>query len=863
MADIKFTGSADFSQVEKSYAKLEADVKRLEEQAVKLARAAENGGTAQQRAADRAAEAAQKARGSVDQLAASLGKSGSAGAKSGDDIKKAYDSATRDVAKLETANHRLAKSIDTTAEKQKSAGDAARDFASEGLSQIRSLAFEWVSLGGIISQMGEAYNRVGENRKKALEAHLGQAPAEELVIKNLVGVTPKQKQEVLRSLDDMAKEIGVEAGPVKRAFAEAISKAGGDIPLALESTRAAISIHRMSPDQANVTTAAAATLSRAMGLRDPRQALGFAASTQASTAESSQPAVMGTLPGVVNAVVSSAPNANRVRTAEEAAAVLAALNQAAPGPGLSSAGTAEIGLAAQLRLFFKPNPLSDEEKDIKAGQKARLLSRVQTLRKNRKGDSAPVVDAQIRRAEAQINILDREIAGMGVAADPGTFSGRIAAVQASEDLQNRLIPTIHGEASFVDAMKDLLRGKEDSRVYQEYQANLKRIKVGSADYEQQAAELSPSKGLTPAIRIGAATESGKAASEAELLTRNKDAEMTRIKQEASQLLEESAGNLRESVDVQEHKLLGWMANLYQSPTETAVGKVLHQAQLIRERYGAEAGNKQRKKGSGFFATYSAEPATDEQLPPEVRQRVKTLEKRGMELRQAFLRAQRGVAPELPNVTPDADREMPEATVPASTAEAAAEASNAYRELPTVADYKGSGSSPKVSKAAQRNSHAEKQRLASRLKKIQGELSGHGAALKRPGYREQLQAEAEQLQGQIAAAESGDDIPEKYKTKMGRDRADFAEAQTAGYVPEGMDERAFRIIPQNAYEQALRGQRAAQAERNAATPAPDQSALLELNRQQLEEQKRMTGALGAMRLQLGGSAARQDLADAIR
>ena len=818
MADIKFTGTADFSQVEKAYDKLEAGTKRLEEQAAKLARAAEQGGTAQQRAAERAADAAAKARESVDKLGESLGKSGNAGVKSGDDIKRAFDGATRDVAKLETANNRLAKSVEAAGEKQATLADGAKAAAEEGISQIKSLAFSWASLGGIVSQVGEAYARVGENQKKALEAHLQQAPAEELVIKNLVGISPKQKREVLNQLDQMAKEVGIESGPIKRSFAEAISKAGGDIPLAMEATRAAAGIHRLSPDQMSTTVAAGATLSRVLGISDPKQALGFANSFQAATAESSQQSVMGVLPGAVGAVLSSVPKQDKRRAAEEAAAVLAALNQANSAPGLASAATSEVGLASQLKLFFQPSPLSDEEKDIKAGQKAKLLSRVRTLQENKRGDPQEIVQAQIARARSQIAIYDREIAGMGVAEDPGTFAGRIAAIQGSEDLQNRLIPNIHGEAAFVDAMKDLLRGKKDSRVFQEYHRNLTGIRVGASGYEQQRKELSPTEGLTAAVRISGKTEIGKQQQTAEMLTRNRAAEIARIKEEAGALLDDSATNLRESIDVQEQKLIGSLANIWQSSAETKVGQVLAQAQTIRERYGAQAGNP-RRKGSGFFSS-RYEPATDEQLPEDVRDRVKRLEKRGMELRHALLRAQKGEEVPLPSDVPSDAAPLGDlgaAVTPTSTAAAAADASAAYRALPTVDEVAAGGTGgKKFAAAVKRSTREEKGRYAARLKKIQAELSGHGAKLKQPGYREQLQAEAEQLRGQISDVET--------------------RGTTETLIPD--------------------------SPAPAARPAGDESAMAEISRQQLTETRASNATMRLLAQRLGSSAARTDLQVAV-
>ena len=835
MADIKFSGTADFSQVEKSYAKLEADTKRLEDQALRLSRAAESGGTAQQRAAERATEAAAKARASVDQLGSSIGKTGDAGAKSGDEIKKAFDGATRDVAKLEGANNRLRKSVEDTAAKQSEGGNIAKQVANDGIGQIKALAMEWVTFSGIVETANSAIQKVGENNKKALEAHLQQAPAEELVIKNLVGISPQQKREVLDQLDQMAKEIGVEAAPLKRAFAEAISKAGGDIPLALESTRAAAGIHRLSPDQMSTTTAAGATLSRVLGIQDPRQALGFANSFQASTAEANQQIVMGVLPGAVGAVLSSVPKQDKRRGAEEAAAVLAALNQANSAPGLASASTAEVGLASQLKQFFQPAPLSDEEKDVKTGQKGKLLSRVRTLQENKKGDRPEIVQAQIQKARAQIAMLDREIAGMGVAEDPGTFAGRIAAIQQNEDLQNRIIPNIHGEAAFVDAMKDLLRGKQDSRVMQEYTQNLTRIRVGSSGYEQQAKELSIEQGLTRAVRLAAKTQKDAAEADETRMGRGTAAEKTRIKKKADEVLDESQLTFHQAVGAKLATPESWVDSATQSRQQASINALRRQAEQIRLEAGIREGGignlnwwALTKPQQLLFNQRSVyKPATDEQLNEEEREQVAKLERTAKQLEEELADVNAKVKVSLPEVVPEdaAPMAAPTSTAPVSTAAAAAERSNAYRALPSVDDVLGSAGSAqgdkKVRKAAQRETREEKTKLTGRLKSIERELAGHGPKLKKPGYREELQREAEQLRGQISDVERN-----------------ATEVLLPSHPP------------------------AAAASPPVAGPAADQTAMIDLQRRLLDETSRSNQTMRLLTHRLGSAAARQDLLVAV-
>ncbi|MCY2987838.1 MAG: hypothetical protein NTY19_08250 [Planctomycetota bacterium] len=569
------------------------------------------------------------------------------------------------------------KQADAAQRKESENHNVASSIASEGATKVTALAMQWVTVEGILNKVAEAYQRVGNNQVKAMEAQLAQASPDAQVLKNLVGMSSEDKTKIIGDLDAMSKELGVESAHLKRGFAEAYSKAGGDVSLALDATRRAAELNRVTPEQIPVAVAAGASLSKLLGTKDPRVALGFASEVQSRSAETSQERIMGVLPGTLSSVAATVPKQAKADAAREGGALLAALNTAAPR-SFDSAATAEIQFSQQLAKFFKPVPLSEEDKRLTEGKKARTLQRIAKLKsgggdvsdeeeeeleqlpqqekelkrqvdrtkspaaKRRMRDqlkemesrykelkkkstlSDDLVKDRIGGMESQVAIYDREIRGEGFLDDPETLKGRIKALNKSPDAQAKFLSTVHGEAEFVEQMKSLVRGDESAIVVQkfrEYTEGQNAMRISPELFEQQSRELSDEHGLTPSIKLAAKSQRDKSELDATQVKKVAFAEKGRIKKDADETLEAGADTFMESFDQTIASPGTIIEGLFVGKAQAKINALARAAHGIRVIAGARKGTPMQ--WNGIAREYT--PAGDEDLTDDERDKAGAFE----------------------------------------------------------------------------------------------------------------------------------------------------------------------------------------------------------------------------------------------
>jgi hypothetical protein len=593
------------------------------------------------------------------------------------------------------------KQADAARRKESENHNVASSMASQGIEKVKSLALQWMTVEGVLNKVAEAYQRVENNQVKAMEAQLAQASPDAQVLKNVVGKSPEEKAKILGDLDAMSKELGVEARYLKLGFSEAYSKAGGDVPLALDATRRAAELNRVTPEQIPVAVAAGASLSKLLDTKDSRVALGFASEVQSRSAETSQEKIMGVLPGTLSSVAATVPKQAKADAAREGGALLAALNTAAPR-SFESAATAEIQLTQQLAKFYKPVPLSEEDKHITEAKRAKILQRMEKLKagggdisdeeeaeleqlpeqekklkhqvdgmkssaakrrmheqikeldsrrkelKKKSELSDDLVKDRIGGMESQVGIYDREIRGEGFMDDPETLKGRIEGLQARPDAQAKFLSTLHGEAEFVEHMKSLIKGDKSSVVtqkFREYTDGPDAMRISPDLFEQQKRELSAEHGLTPSIKLAAKSQKDKAELDATLVKKTAFAEKGRIKKDAAETRDAGADTFMESFDNTVDDMGTVIESMFVGKAQANINALGRAAHGIRVIAGARKGTPMHWQGIAREYT----PAGDEDLTGDERDKAGAYERKAAALQRDLDMANRPSEERLPAV----------------------------------------------------------------------------------------------------------------------------------------------------------------------------------------------------------------------
>lgn len=418
-------------------------------------------------------------------------------------IKSDYEALAKKTAKVEAANARL-----TAASKRQGAGfkGARREqdgMISSGLKGLASMATGYLSVATAVQVVNAAIESQNKLRKASLDAHVSKASSDAQVIKNLVGETSEVKKQTLDALQEIAKESGVgSVTSVNLGFSAAISKASGDRELALDATRRATQLNRLAPEDIDTYAGAGVTMSKLIGTRDSREALGFLSEVQARSPVVDPKQMAMHLPSAVAAVTAFDEQGGAgARSTTEAGALFAALGQATQQKAAPT-GTASIQFTGQLDTFFD------------------------------------------------------KLEAAGEIADPGTLAARLDVMQSRPDLQQQFGEKLTGEAAFLPAFRQLIEGG-DSIVAREWEKNTEgpgALKISADAFEALRSELGD-EGLTPSIRLANQVVEDEGKSEGRKLRKVKAAEFSRIGAAREELLDDTQRGPLDYVDVKAGKLI--------------------------------------------------------------------------------------------------------------------------------------------------------------------------------------------------------------------------------------------------------------------------------------------------------------------
>lgn len=575
-------------------------------------------------------------------------------------VKKDYDDLSRRTAKLESENYRLRNTVESQAGSHQRVRREQGSMFDSGMGKLTNMIGGYLSMGAAIQKVTDAIIAQRAAQKDTLDAQVSQAAADATLIQNLVGQSSAVKAETIATLENLTLDLGIEsATAVKAGFNEAISKAAGDVDLAMDATRRAAELQRATPENLQTYAAGGAVLSGLMGTRDTREAYGLLAEVQARSNISDPRELMAELPGAMAAMTATDARGAGKESVREAAALMAALGQAAQQAAAPTA-TAGIQLTSQLEKFFSQGTSHLDEQISNLEKKAEKIKIG--------GVRGPYERAAMAQVEQDLGAVRAEKAAVTVA-DPGTLAGRIEAIQRSQALQARLMPTLTGEGKFLEFFKQLL-GNEDSTITQQFRRNVGTeaapgLQIGTQGFDVLATELSGQSEVSKAVRVQAAEAARKGRGEAGQMADDIGATLAQIREEVTQALGQSNRS--------------WVERLTSGAQETQfsilqggdVQKVAELAdQVLVERIGrirnAESASMKfaRKLDftgvSGLMRRMTGDEKSDEDLTDDERQRIAALEAARRAVRQRAQDALNRARPEPTSINPQTAQPEPPA-----------------------------------------------------------------------------------------------------------------------------------------------------------------------------------------------------------
>jgi hypothetical protein len=259
--------------------------------------------------------------------------------------------------------------------------------------------------------------------------------------KNLTGLTSAEiSQALVVDTPRIAREQGFsDIGKISEAIGAGYS-ASGDLKATLSAVESAAALTRLTADQLPIVAAGALDVARGSGTQNAQENLSFLLSAGKSARIEDPAKLAGTLAPVVSSGVATVPTQDKKTAAIEIASLFTALNQAATDKSGDSTRTATTTLLAKLDAFF----------------------------------------------QQQEN-------------DPGTISGRIAALQQNADLRTEFFKNPFGEVAFQKAFTQLADSSSDIAKSMAQAAT--EINFSTDTYTQKVKELET---ITPQITIASA-----------------------------------------------------------------------------------------------------------------------------------------------------------------------------------------------------------------------------------------------------------------------------------------------------------------------------------------------------------------------
>lgn len=317
-------------------------------------------------------------------------------------------------------------------------------------SSVRNTIGQYVAFNAVLSGVNATIRDNIALSKESAELQKSLGAAQQEAAKNLTGLSTAEKKEILEvTAPGIQRET---LFPKQALIADAIGagfSASGDVASTVSAVSAAAQLTRLTPEKLGPTAAGALDLANATGVKDAKEVFGFLLGA-GSINRIEDPTKLATrFAPVATSAVAMSPSQDPKEAAREAGAVFGTLAKAAAD------ASGEVTMSATNTLLSK---------------------------------------------------LESEFKGKE--SDPGTFFGRIKAIQDSPVLKAELMGDEgFGEARVKKAIDVLLT--KDSHLSDQAFAAKEQVKFDSGVFDTQVKELNT---LTPAIR-GAMIQ---AASEAQL-----------------------------------------------------------------------------------------------------------------------------------------------------------------------------------------------------------------------------------------------------------------------------------------------------------------------------------------------------------
>lgn len=312
------------------------------------------------------------------------------------------EQANRARARAKADLDRLTQATDQLNTKQQgvaASSDRLSESLSASLTNVVQLASSYFSLSAAMAAVNQQIENKLNLEKEALTANLTVGAAQETLGLNLQDA--KLFAQAVGEIEDIRQQTGFsDVAALTNATAEAVSAAGGNLPLALAGVRTAASVSALNPANVNTLAGAFIDASGASGASTDEAAALVLAAAKAGRVADLRLASKSIGKSLASVVATSSGDARLA--AEQGAELFAGLSVEMKDPTGDRSATGVSSLARLLQNYYRENTLDDP------GQ---LFGRIDALRqsgkmadflaKNNFGEADPVIRRMLEDPESQ------------------------------------------------------------------------------------------------------------------------------------------------------------------------------------------------------------------------------------------------------------------------------------------------------------------------------------------------------------------------------------------------------------------------------------------------------------------------------
>lgn len=407
---------------------------------------------------------------------------------------KAYADLARQVAKLESANQRMANELHGSVSRGASTQGRMNSVISQGIDKAFAFAAQWASVGEAIKLASQEIENFHRLNKEALDTNVSAAQSQSELIGNLAGVSSQDRKKFLEQAAAARKEAGFESIiKTNQALSTGLSASGGDREAALKAFRVVAPLAKNNPDSVIPLEQGVISLAKTAGNKDYEAAAGFMESLQGRA-----------FPTKLSDVAANAGPAIRG---------MAEMDKGNRAEAMKSGGA----------LFaYLSNRMEDQEGRISANAEL-----------NFGGDIRAAFEKGIQTAHGH-KIRAKE--------DPGTLHGRLAYMQSHPEFAKAFVDkglTVEQKAKM--PLEQLLLDKGAFAEYSGHRENLK------FDKDAYAQDVRDQHGLTPQLLISGAKKKSAGATEEHELGMDIDARRALARETTLKTLEKTTNNSNSSM----------------------------------------------------------------------------------------------------------------------------------------------------------------------------------------------------------------------------------------------------------------------------------------------------------------------------